>query len=627
MRIRTLLYYITIGFAAAVAALVGAQYIMRANIKELIRSNEDLLNEYKLGSGLPQNFTHGIDTTAQIALAEKIRSVDESGQRVLDWNLYVLVLVLIVLVALFVIIVVRMKKQAELITQLNISEKKLKEAVLVKENFLANMSHEIRTPLNAILGYTNLLQKKKLDDDTRLHISTVRQSGETLLSIVNDILDLSKIESGMMRIEKVPFNLKALVHSVTTMFHHRGEEKNIPLVVSYGPDIPEMLSGDSTRLTQILVNLIGNAFKFTDQGEIALKIDARAGEEGIVAMAFQVTDTGIGIDAAKLETIFERFRQAEDSTSRQYGGTGLGLSIVRDLVFLQGGDIDVKSKIGEGTTVSISIPYEVVDNVVSQESADGMMDAPISPAGLRVLIVEDHSINQGLMTHLMHERGIESRIAHSGREAIDILQKEAFDLVLMDIQMPEMDGYEAVREIRETLQLTVPIVAMTAHAMDGEKEKCLNLGMNDHISKPVREHELDRVLSNYSLNTNAGAQGSVLKHKNGFKVINLNYMKEISNGDTAYEKLVTEQFLHLMPRELEALSSAAAKYDPAEIRRIAHGMKTTISIMGLNRVLDESLDVLENENITAEVARGHMQHVLAVCKEALSEAGLLYRQF
>lgn len=727
MRIRTLLYYIIIGFAASVAALVGAQYIMRANIKDLISGNEDLLKQYKLnnelvglqkdlllldnhikaaltrgdstrlrefekdavklrediraiaktgdvqttqqyipdldslvnrkidfshelidsfyraGKPVPEqliagsraltlsrhitDLAHRIDTSGRTALAGKVRSVDETGQRVLDWNVYVLVLVLGLLIALFLIIIARMKKQAELIGQLNTSEKKLKEAVLIKENFLANMSHEIRTPLNAILGYTNLLQKKKLDADTRLHISTVQQSGETLLSIVNDILDLSKIESGMMRIEKVPFNLKALVHSVTTMFHHRAEEKNIPLVVSHGPNVPETLNGDPTRLTQILVNLISNAFKFTEHGKVALDITASQDNDDHATITFRIMDTGIGIEPGKLETIFERFRQAEDSTTRHFGGTGLGLSIVRDLVYLQDGDIDVKSTPGEGTTVSVSIAYQIPAQRVFGEVRQEADYPPAYPTGLRVLIVEDHRINQGLITHLMEERGIDSRVAHNGREAIDILQKEVFDVVLMDIQMPEMDGYTAVREIRETLELTVPIVAMTAHAMEGEKEKCLNLGMNDHISKPVREHDLDRILSHYALNGKTDGFFAVPKQKNGYKVIDLDYMKEISNGDSAYEKLVTEQFLHLMPRELEALSSAATKYDPAEIRRIAHGMKTTISIMGLNRVLDESLDVLENENITAEVAKRHMHNVLAVCKEALSEAGQLYRQF
>ncbi|MGN7884910.1 ATP-binding protein [Dyadobacter sp. 22481] len=618
MRIRTLVIYITIGFVAAVLALIAVQYMTRRNLEELISANENLLDEYRIGSGL----SHQADSISRATLARKMDAVDQSGQRVLRWNLYVIVGVLALLTAVFAIIIGRMKKQAELIGQLNISERKLKEAVLVKENFLANMSHEIRTPLNAILGYTNLLQKKKLDADTRLHISTVQQSGETLLAIVNDILDLSKIESGMMRIEHVPFDPEALVHSVGTMFHHRSAEKQVPLLVHFDPEIPETITGDPTRLTQILVNLVSNAFKFTEKGEVNLRVTVDRIDGGRIDLTFEVKDTGIGIESARLETIFERFRQAEDSTTRQFGGTGLGLSIVRDLVHLQDGRISVTSKPGEGTSVKVTIPYRIT--AVSERPPVDTPAAEIHPRrpGLRVLIAEDHVINQGLMMRLMEERAIEARLAVNGHEAVEMLRTEPFDLVFMDIQMPGMDGYTATRIIREELKLTIPVVAMTAHAMEGEKEKCVRLGMNDHIAKPVRESELDRIFTSYT--TPTSADGSP---ENAFKVIDLNYMREISNGDTIYEKLVTEQFLHLMPRELEALSAAAGKRDPGEIRRIAHGIKTTISIMGLNALLDEPLDILESETTVATDFAAPVEQVLTICKEALGEAGVFYTQF
>ncbi|MCF0074416.1 ATP-binding protein [Dyadobacter sp. CY261] len=623
MRVRTLVIYITIGFVAAVLALVTVQYMTRRNLEDLISANENLLDEYRMSSGL----SHQADSTSRAVLARKMDVVDQSGQRVLRWNLYVNVLVFILLVAVFAIIVSRMKKQAELIGQLNTSEKKLKEAVLVKENFLANMSHEIRTPLNAILGYTNLLQKKKLDDDTRLHINTVQQSGETLLAIVNDILDLSKIESGMMRIERVPFDPEALVHSVATMFHHRSEEKHVPLIVTFDPALPEMITGDPTRLTQILVNLISNAFKFTEKGEVRLLIEAGQVHGGQVRISFGIIDTGIGIEAAKLETIFERFRQAQDSTTRQYGGTGLGLSIVRDLVQLQEGDIGIISEPGKGTSVKVTIPYRITPAGELPVKVMGTEASHHRHPGWKVLIAEDHPINQGLMTRLMEERGIESLIAGNGEEAVEILRSERFDLVFMDIQMPGMDGYQATRVIREELKLDVPIVAMTAHAMEGEKEKCIGVGMNDHIAKPVRESELDRVFREFAKPVTNGRRPANGHTAEGFKVIDLDYMREISDGDVMYEKLVTEQFLHLMPRELEALSSAAERHDTVEIRRIAHGIKTTISIMGLNALLDKHLDMLENEVAGVEAVVERVGKVLAICKEALGEAGILYRRF
>ncbi|MBO9613056.1 MAG: response regulator [Dyadobacter sp.] len=618
MRVRTLVIYITIGFVAAVLALVAVQYMTRRNLEELISANESLLDEYRMSSGL----SHQVDSTSRAALAVKINVVDQSGQRVLRWNLYLTIGVLALLTAVFAVIIGRMKKQAELIGQLNTSERKLKEAVLVKENFLANMSHEIRTPLNAILGYTNLLQKKKLDADTRLHISTVQQSGETLLAIVNDILDLSKIESGMMRIEHVPFDPEALVHSVGTMFHHRSAEKQVPLVVSFDPAIPETITGDPTRLTQILVNLVSNAFKFTETGEINLRVTANGGSNDQVNLTFEVTDTGIGIESARLETIFERFRQAEDSTNRQFGGTGLGLSIVRDLVHLQDGHIALSSKPGAGTTVKVTIPYRIA--VGSESPAPGALVEAAHPQrpGLRVLIAEDHVINQGLMMRLMEERGITGRVAANGFEAIDMLRSEPYDLVFMDIQMPGMDGYTATRTIREELKLTIPVIAMTAHAMEGEKEKCIRLGMDDHIAKPVRESELDRVLASYTRPLPGKGPSA-----HAFKVIDPDYMREISNGDATYEKLVTEQFLHLMPRELEALSTAAGKRDRSEVRRIAHVIKTTISIMGLNALLDEPLDILENGTSGKEDMATLVEQILGICKEALGEAGIFYRQF
>lgn len=616
MRVRTLVIYITIGFVAAVLALIAVQYMTRRNLEELISANENLLDEYRTGSGL----SHQADSTSRAVLARKMDVVDQSGQRVLRWNLYVIVGVLALLTAVFAIIIGRMKKQAELIGQLNISERKLKEAVLVKENFLANMSHEIRTPLNAILGYTNLLQKKKLDADTRLHINTVQQSGETLLAIVNDILDLSKIESGMMRIELVPFDPEALVHSVGTMFHHRSAEKQVPLLVSFDPAIPQTITGDPTRLTQILVNLVSNAFKFTEKGEVSLRVTADADDRDRVDLTFEVTDTGIGIESGRLETIFERFRQAEDSTTRQFGGTGLGLSIVRDLVHLQHGHIGITSEQGAGTSVKVTIPYRTAATNGSPVAVTPADDVHPQRPGLRVLIAEDHVINQGLMMRLMDERGIDGRIAVNGYEAVEMLRSEPFDLVFMDIQMPGMDGYMATRVIREDLKLTIPVIAMTAHAMEGEKEKCMRLGMDDHIAKPVRESELDRVFASYT---------SAVTHEGqpAFRVIDLDYMREVSNGDAVYEKLVTEQFLHLMPRELEALSAAAGKRDPGEIRRIAHGIKTTISIMGLNALLDEPLDILESETFSTEDIARSVEKILTVCKEALGEAGIFYQRF
>ena len=570
---------------------------------------------------------HKIDTSGRIALAQKVKLVDQEGKRVLNWNLYITVLVLFLLTAVFLIIINRMKKQSELIGQLNTSERKLKEAALIKENFLANMSHEIRTPLNAILGYTHLLQKKKLDEDVQLHVTTVQQSGETLLSIVNDILDLSKIESGMMRIEEVPFCPDDLIRSAAAMFHQKMEEKGLLLKLSLSPDLPLAVAGDSMRLTQILVNLLGNAVKFTPKGEIGIDVQSRNIDSDHVELEFKIADSGIGIEKEKLETIFERFRQAEDSTTRKYGGTGLGLSIVRDLVHLQNGSIEVKSKPGSGTIVLVTIPYKVLKQQESVHLSETDRTMTFHGENRSVLVVEDNEINQGLMVHLLQNRGIHVRIAGNGKLALELLRDAHFDLIFMDIQMPEMDGYTATREIRQSLGLTTPIVAMTAHAMAGERDKCIRLGMNDHISKPIRETELTRIFTTFWGEPFLETQSVSAPAEEGFRTIHLRYMREISNGDVEYEKLVTKQFLDLIPVEITALEIAMSAKNEAGIARIAHSLKTSVSIMGLDQLLADDLDALENGNLHEDAMHEKLSHVVSVCRSALLEAERLYSRF
>lgn len=594
-------------------------------------ASQQALSEYKAISLTDQitRLTHQIDTSGRTALAAKVKLVDQSGQRVLRWNIFLTILVLVLLIAVFLIIISRMKKQAKLIGQLNTSERKLKEAALIKENFLANMSHEIRTPLNAILGYTNLLQRKKLDDDAALHVATVHQSSETLLSIVNDILDLSKIESGMMRIEHSPFILSELIHSVSMMFHQKIEEKGLTIHINTGPDLPDTLVGDATRLTQILVNLIGNAVKFTTHGKIELSVNIKNTSQDNIELEFKVKDSGIGIEEEKLDTIFERFRQAEDSTTRKFGGTGLGLSIVRDLVHLQNGSIQVKSKVGSGTEISFFIPYQLYKGAPVPYQTKQVLQVNNILNEPHILVVEDNVINQGLMVHLLEERGIKIKIAGNGKQALEALQSEDFDIIFMDIQMPEMDGYTASREIRQTLGLTTPIIAMTAHAMAGEREKCISFGMNDHISKPIRESELTRILTTFLHNSTFLTTDNELitSEEFNFRVINLTYMKEISGGDAQYEKMVTEQFLDLIPAELNALESATTNKNFTELKRTAHSMKTSVSIMGLVSLLDEDLDDLENGELSESEIQQKVDHVTSICQQALIEAKTFYNQF
>ena len=548
-----------------------------------------------------------IDSTRQKLLADVILSIDESGKKAQRFGTILIVLVLISGAGLFWYIINTIRNQGRLIQQLDISEKKVREVAQVKEKFMANMSHEIRTPLNAILGFTNLLQRKSLDEESKEYVQTIQKSGVNLLTIINDVLDLSKIEAGMIRIESAPFSIRGLVHSIENMFTARAVEKQLQISAEVDESVPDPLEGDATRLTQILVNLIGNALKFTSNGSISIKITNEGIADNLVKTGITVSDTGIGIEKEKLHYVFDRFQQAEDSVTRKYGGSGLGLSIVNELVVLQNGSIAVESEPGKGTSFRLIIPYKISEEQLSDKtSADTDLNIQSNFENTFILVVEDNEINQSLTKHLFKSWKLGYDLANNGREAIDKLRLNKYDLILMDIQMPEMDGYTATQEIRRKLKLTTPIIAMTAHALAGEREKCLSYGMNEYISKPVREDQLHKLIAQFTYIT----VPDVLHKKpiagvdtGQYKYINLQYMKEVSNGNTEYEKTVTGQFIEVIPGDLMALKKAWQSNDVNNLRQLAHNMKTSVSVMGLNEVLQPYLDSLEYETMNEKVFR------------------------
>ncbi len=429
----------------------------------------------------------------------------------------------------------------------------------------------------------------------------------------------------MMRLEQAPFSVVDLVHSVVMMFHQKIEEKGLKIEVDLSADLPATVWGDATRLTQILVNLIGNAIKFTEVGGIQLSIVVKSISQGSVELVFSIVDSGIGIEEDKLDTIFERFRQAEDSTTRKFGGTGLGLSIVRDLVHLQNGNIEVKSEVGAGTKIEFVMPYQRYEEAPLVDRFDTVLSEDKVPTDLKILVVEDNVINQGVISHLLEGWGLVAKIANHGKEALEMLRIERFDLIFMDIQMPEMDGYTTTYEIRNSLRLNVPIIAMTANAMAGERDKCLSYGMNDHISKPIREVDVKKAL--LTLFTHKVKSQPYNEHNSKFKTIDLTYIKEIGDGDLEYEKMVTEQFLHLVPMELNALQKACETHDVEVLRRTAHSMKTSISVMGLGDRLDQALTDLEHGQLELREIQGKVNLVTTVCQEALIEARQFYSEF
>lgn len=389
--------------------------------------------------------------------------------------------------------------------QLMKAKRDLEETMKVKEQFLANMSHEIRTPMNAIVGFTDILLKTELTPDQRQYIDAIKTSGGNLLVIINDILDFSKAQSGKFSFEQIELSLSQLISTLTEMMLPKSMEKNIRFSTKIDKNVPDRLIGDPTRLNQVLLNLVGNAIKFTEKGEVKVKVELLSETENEVDLQFSVIDTGIGIEKKKLSTVFEEFTQERNETTRKYGGTGLGLTIAKQLVELQGGKISVKSKVGEGSVFTFNLKFKKNLNVSTDlKNKEDEMAEPLQKEGVNVLLVEDNLLNQILAKKVLTDWKWNVELAENGVIALEKLSKQDFDVVLMDIQLPEMDGYEATRQIRNTFpppKSIVPIIAMTAHALSGESERCRKAGMDDYISKPFDPKVLySKVIANLRKN-------------------------------------------------------------------------------------------------------------------------------
>ncbi|MBI2270172.1 MAG: response regulator [Bacteroidetes bacterium] len=460
-----------------------------------------------------------------------------------------------------------------------------------KEVFFASMSHELRTPLNAITGFTKLLFKKDLPRTEMKYINAIHSAGQNLLAVVNDILDIGRLEADKMVFEEIPFDPRAVISSVIDLLKFQAKEKGIRIIKRIDANVPALVSGDPVRLNQILINLVGNAVKFTEKGRITIQLISRENEAGKTFFIFSVKDTGIGIAKDKIPMLFNIYSQGGTDINRKYGGSGLGLAIVKQLAEKQGGTIAVKSQLEKGSTFIVAIPYRAevkIDKPVKQGNVSGQVKALTD---LNILLADDNILNQQLGIDVLQAAGHVVETVSNGREAIEKISRGKFDVILMDINMPEMNGVEATTYIRSRLEYPlsdIPVIALTAGVTDQEIKKLMGAGMNGYIAKPFDPglliEKINSLLNSASRDENSMRIKKDTQPGNEIKsAIDLGYLSRVLNGKKEFITEVIGLFINSVPLTVLDIETSYKSKNWEELRRAAHKIRSSLTTMGMEK--------------------------------------------
>jgi PAS domain S-box-containing protein len=497
------------------------------------------------------------------------------------------------------------------------ARQKAERAEMLQEQFLANMSHEIRTPMNGIVGMGNLLMQTPLLPEQKEYVRIIQNSSDNLLVLINDILDLSKIKAGKINIEKVPFHLPDVIHTLSASFNLKSKEKGILFSVLMHPSVPQFLKGDQHRLNQVLNNLLSNAIKFTEKGYVTLEISNQQLTDNTVTLCIQVTDSGIGIDNNSISLIFENFAQASSDTTRKFGGTGLGLAITKQLVEMQKGTISVSSKPSVGTVFTVLLPYEIAEKTEVKQT--GNKDDKLSCSGQRdftgkrILVAEDNEINQFVLNASLQRYNIDVIMTSTGKQAVEYLENnDPVDLILMDIRMPEMDGFQAVEYIRKKLNSTVPIIILTASALGNERQRSFEIGANGYVTKPFAPEELHDCLERFlSDKTSSSPSPATEKRPYLGKIYDLTallQLKDINSIKTLYGI-----FEATVPSSLEELRKKAVAGDWDQVYELAHKLKSSLGVIQVKDMLTRIQTIEGNARF-----RNKLDEILPIVEECIA---------